>query len=254
MTSSPIIVAFDYADMQAATRLAEQLSPELCRAKVGKELFTATGMAVIDMLHSKGYEVFLDLKYHDIPNTVAKAVSVAAAAGIWMVNVHASGGERMMVAAKEAVLAANAATQLIAVTVLTSMDQQDLTALGIQRSVQDQVLFLATSAKHAGLDGVVCSAQESQLLRQHLSGDAVSDLPVSGLSDSREAPQDSAQNFLLVTPGIRPANAAADDQRRTLTPQQAMNAGSDYLVVGRPITQADDPLLALTEMANSLTA
>jgi orotidine-5'-phosphate decarboxylase len=234
MSSSPFIIAFDYADQAAAARLADQLSPALCRAKVGKELFTATGMAVVDMLHAKGYEIFLDLKYHDIPNTVAKAVSVAASAGVWMVNVHASGGERMMTAAKEAVITANAATHLIAVTVLTSMAQQDLAALGITRSVEEQVLFLAGQAQQAGLDGVVCSAQEAAQLK--------SQIPLTT----------GEQEFLLVTPGIRPADAAADDQRRTLTPQQALAAGSNYLVVGRPVTQADDPRAALQALIASL--
>lgn len=227
--STPFIVAFDFADMAAASRLAEQLSPDMCRAKVGKELFTACGMAVIDMLHAKGYDVFLDLKYHDIPNTVAKAVSVVANAGIWMVNVHASGGHRMMVDAKEAIVKANARTHLIAVTVLTSMEQSDLNLLGINRSVEDQVRFLADSAKSAGLDGVVCSAQEAAVLKQQCG-----------------------QDFLLVTPGIRAESAVADDQRRTLTPAQAIAAGSDYLVVGRPVTQADDPSVALQQLIQSI--
>ena len=227
-TNSPFIVAFDCADLAAASQLADQLSPQLCRAKVGKELFTACGMAVIDMLHSKGYDVFLDLKYHDIPTTVAKAVAVVANAGIWMVNVHASGGHRMMSAAKDAASQSDS-TYLIAVTVLTSMTDEDLQLTGVSRSVEEQVLFLADSAKNAGLNGVVCSAQEAQLLRQCCGKD-----------------------FLLVTPGIRPADAIADDQRRTLTPREAIDAGSDYLVVGRPITQADDPLLALQQMLASL--
>jgi len=222
---SPFIVAFDCADLASAKHLADQLSPKLCRAKVGKELFTACGMAVIDMLHGKGYEVFLDLKYHDIPTTVAKAVAVVANAGIWMVNVHASGGHRMMSAAIEVA----SQTHLIAVTVLTSMTDEDLQLTGVTRSVEEQVMFLADSTKNAGLNGVVCSAQEAQPLRARCGDD-----------------------FLLVTPGIRPANAVADDQRRTLTPRQAIDAGSDYLVVGRPITQADDPLLALQEMLASL--
>jgi len=225
---SPFIVAFDCADLASANHLADQLSPTLCRAKVGKELFTACGMAVVDMLHSKGYEVFLDLKYHDIPTTVAKAVAVVANAGIWMVNVHASGGQRMMNAAREAASQSNT-THLIAVTVLTSMTDEDLQLTGVARTVEEQVMFLADSAKSAGLNGVVCSAQEAAQLRQRCGND-----------------------FLLVTPGIRPANAVADDQRRTLTPRQAIDAGSDYLVVGRPITQADDPLQALQEMIASL--
>lgn len=234
MSNTPFIVAFDFADQQSATRLADQLSPQLCRAKVGKELFAACGMQVVNMLQNKGYEVFLDLKYHDIPNTVAKALSVVADAGVWMVNVHASGGGRMMSAAKESLLKSNAKTKLIAVTVLTSMSQDDLQQMGIDRPLAEQVAFLAASTKDAGLDGVVCSAQEAALLRQQCGSD-----------------------FLLVTPGIRPANndghVKADDQRRTLTPLEAMQAGSDYLVVGRPVTQASDPLQALNELVKTLS-
>ncbi len=229
MCKTPLVIAFDFADLKSATVLAEQLTPQLCRAKVGKELFTACGMTVVDMLQGKGYEVFLDLKFHDIPNTVAKAVAVAARANVWMLNIHASGGRRMMEAAKEALLKLDSETLLIAVTVLTSMDQSDLDLLGLKRSLEEQVFALATSAKESGLDGVVCSAQEARQLRQYCGSE-----------------------FLLVTPGIRPATAVADDQRRTLTPSQAIAAGSNYLVVGRPITQADDPRVALEQMVRQL--
>ena len=226
---SPIIVAFDCADMASATLLAEQLSPNLCRAKVGKELFTACGMAVIDMLHDKGYEVFLDLKFHDIPTTVAKAIAVIAAKGVWMTNVHAAGGQRMMMAAKAAINELEASTQLIAVTVLTSMTDKDLASTGVVRPLTEQVTALALSAKESGLDGVVCSAQEAKQLRH-----------------------DFGESFTLVTPGIRPASAAGDDQRRTLTARQALDQGSHCLVIGRPITQSTNPLPALESLVDEL--
>ena len=226
---SPIIVAFDCADMTSATLLAEQLSPTLCRAKVGKELFTACGMAVIDMLHDKGYEVFLDLKFHDIPTTVAKAIAVIATKGVWMTNVHAAGGQRMMMAAKAAINELDASTQLIAVTVLTSMTDKDLASTGVVRPLTEQVTALALSAKESGLDGVVCSAQEAKQLRH-----------------------DFGESFTLVTPGIRPASAAGDDQRRTLTARQALDQGSHYLVIGRPITQSTNPLAALESLVDEL--
>ncbi len=226
---SPIIVAFDCADMASATLLAEQLSPTLCRAKVGKELFTACGMPIVDMLHGKGYEVFLDLKFHDIPTTVAKAITVIAAKGIWMTNVHAVGGQRMMTAAKAAINELDASTQLIAVTVLTSMNDQDLVLTGVQRPLTEQVMALALSAKESGLDGVVCSAQEASQL-SHNCG----------------------KEFTLVTPGIRPISMAGDDQRRTLTARQAIDQGSHYLVIGRPITQSLDPLVALRALIDEL--
>jgi len=220
--SSPVIVAFDFASLKEAERLAKQLDPALCRAKVGKELFTAEGMRAVDMLQKLGYDVFLDLKFHDIPNTVAAAVKSVAAAGVWMVNVHASGGERMMAAAKEALLQSNAKTLLTAVTVLTSMTEAELRSIGVSRPLKEQVSALAKSAKKEGLDGVVCSAQEAAFLKAQCGAD-----------------------FALVTPGIRPAASAAEDQRRTCTPAQALENGSTYLVIGRPISRASNPLLAL---------
>ena len=226
---SPIIVAFDCADMTSATLLAEQLSPTLCRAKVGKELFTACGMAVIDMLHDKGYEVFLDLKFHDIPTTVAKAIAVIAAKGVWMTNVHAAGGQRMMKAAKAAINELNASTQLIAVTVLTSMTDKDIASTGVVRSLTEQVTVLALLAKESGLGGVVCSAQEAKQLRH-----------------------DFGESFTLVTPGIRPASAVSDDQRRILTAREALDQGSHYLVIGRPITESPHPLVALESLIDEL--
>ncbi|WP_235039768.1 orotidine-5'-phosphate decarboxylase [Vreelandella profundi] len=221
-TDSPIIIALDYPSLDAALCMADQLDPARCRVKVGKELFTRSGPAVLDALHGRGFEVFLDLKFHDIPNTVASAVQAAAEQGVWMVNVHASGGRRMMEAAVQRLDQHRLTTHLIAVTVLTSMQADDLADVGINISVKEHVARLALLAKHSGLQGVVCSAQESADIKA-LCGDA----------------------FLKVTPGIRPTFASADDQQRIMTPSAAIEAGSTHLVIGRPITQADDPMAAL---------
>ncbi len=222
-SSNPrIIVALDYADAASALNLVAQLNPDLCRLKVGKELFTAAGPQLVETLVGKGFGVFLDLKFHDIPNTVAKACEVASNLGVWMLNVHASGGLAMMQAAKEGVAKSGHKPLLIAVTVLTSMDQAALNQIGISGSVEEQVLRLARLAQQAGLDGVVCSAQEAAALRAALG-----------------------KEFCLVTPGIRPANTSADDQSRVVTPADALRDGASYLVIGRPITQASNPLLAL---------
>lgn len=222
-----IIVALDYADAASALRLTEQLDPNICRLKVGKELFTAAGPQFVEKLAHSNFGVFLDLKFHDIPNTVAKACSAASNLGVWMLNVHASGGLEMMQAAKLAI--DNSASQplLIAVTVLTSMNQQTLNQIGIQTDLATHVLSLAKLTQQAGLDGVVCSALEAQMLRVELGND-----------------------FCLVTPGIRPANVNQDDQSRVVTPSDALRNGSSYLVIGRPITKANDPLKAL-EAINS---
>ena len=229
MSDPKIIIALDYAAAAPALALAGRLQPSLCRLKVGKELFTATGPALLEQLMRRGFEIFLDLKFHDIPNTTAQACKAAAALGVWMINVHALGGRKMMEAAHEAIANTAQPPKLIAVTVLTSMAQQDLTELGINTSPADLVLHLATLARDSGLDGVVCSAQEAALLRRHCGDD-----------------------FLLVTPGIRPANAKADDQARTMTPRVALENGADYLVIGRPITQAVDPLQALKNIAKEI--
>jgi len=227
---SPIIVALDFPSAEQALALADQLDTKLCRVKVGKELFTRAGPEVLKALHQRGFEVFLDLKYHDIPNTCAQAVLAAADQGVWMVNVHASGGLRMMQAAKENLVKYNLKTQLIAVTVLTSMTQADFKELGIERSLEEQVLSLATLTQQAGLDGVVCSAQEANLLEAKLG-----------------------KEFLKVTPGIRPASSSADDQQRIMTPEAAMAAGSTHLVIGRPITQAVNPNQALETIIHLLS-
>jgi orotidine-5'-phosphate decarboxylase len=222
MKDPKIIIALDYSTSASALALAERLQPSLCRVKVGKELFTASGPALLEQLMQRGFEVFLDLKFHDIPNTTAQACKVAASLGVWMVNVHASGGRRMMEAAREGLANFTNPPKLIAVTVLTSMAQADLADLGINVTAAEQVLRLAGLAQASGMDGVVCSAQEAALLRKQ-----------------------AGAGFCLVTPGIRPANASADDQFRVMTPQAALQAGSNYLVIGRPVTQAADPLQAL---------
>jgi orotidine-5'-phosphate decarboxylase len=230
-TTSPVIVALDYAQVEPALALAQSLDPSACRLKVGKELFTAAGPAIVEELQQLGFELFLDLKFHDIPNTVASALRSAAALGVWMVNVHASGGRRMLEASVEALSLGSSPPLLIAVTVLTSMEPTDFAELAHRDNLEQHVLRLATLSRDCGLQGVVCSAREAPALRQHL-GPA----------------------FELVTPGIRPAGAAVNDQRRVLTPAQAREAGSSYLVIGRPVTQAPDPAAALAAINASLQA
>ena len=220
--TGPVIVALDYSLGSAALDLARRLSPKLCRVKVGKELFTSSGPALVEELQNLGFEVFLDLKFHDIPNTVAGAVRVAAGLGVWMVNVHASGGKRMMSAAGDAVAAFSQRPLLIGVTVLTSMSDADLSELGYSETTQDRVLRLARLASESGLDGVVCSALEAPAVRQARGNE-----------------------FCLVTPGIRMAGDDGADQRRVVTPSDALAMGANYLVIGRPITAAVDPLEAL---------
>ena len=230
MQDPKVIVALDYANEVDALAFVERVSPELCRLKVGKEMFTLFGPAFVRTLVNKGFDVFLDLKFHDIPNTVAKAVAASAELGVWMVNVHASGGLRMMTAAKEALQPyGERAPYLIAVTVLTSMEQDELARVGVSGPLQEHVLRLAALTQEAGLDGVVCSAQEASLLKSRLG-----------------------KEFKLITPGIRPAGAELGDQRRVLTPVEACAQGSDYLVIGRPITQASNPAATLKSINDSL--
>lgn len=218
-----IIVALDFPSEKPAVELVEQLDPSKCRLKVGKELFTRSGPQMVDRMQKRGFDVFLDLKFHDIPNTTSAAVAAAADLGVWMVNVHASGGEKMMVACRERLESFGADRPLlIAVTVLTSMSAHDLAGIGIADSPEAQVSRLATLTKNCGLDGVVCSAQEAPKLKAEQGAD-----------------------FQLITPGIRPLTADKGDQQRIMTPTDALKAGSDYLVIGRPITRADDPLAAL---------
>ncbi|WP_299974368.1 orotidine-5'-phosphate decarboxylase [uncultured Pseudoteredinibacter sp.] len=231
MSQSPIVVALDYDNAADAIALADRLNPSECRLKVGKELFTSSGPAVVEQLMKRDFDVFLDLKFHDIPNTCAKAVKAAAELGVWMVNVHASGGQRMMEAARNELEKYSKPPLLIAVTVLTSMDAQDLQGLGIDSSPQQQVLKLAKLAQQSGMDGVVCSAQEAQSLREQ-----------------------SGNDFCLVTPGIRPVGSAANDQRRIVTPAQALAWGSSYLVIGRPITQAEAPAEACSAIVQDILA
>jgi len=225
-----VIVVLDYSDGDQARQFVDRLEPGSCRLKIGKELFIGEGFELVRYFTASGHEVFLDLKFHDIPNTVARACQAAAALGVWMLNVHASGGSRMMSAARAALDELGPTRPLlIGVTVLTSMAGEDLRELGVNADPVTQVLRLATLAKASGLDGVVCSAQEASLLRDELG-----------------------ETFKLVTPGIRPKGASMDDQSRVLTPADAIRSGADYLVMGRPITKAQDPASVLRHINQEL--
>jgi orotidine-5'-phosphate decarboxylase len=217
-----IIVALDFPDAKGALGLASRLDPGMCRVKVGKELYTAAGPALVEKLQASGFGVFLDLKYHDIPSTVAAACAAAAALGVWMIDVHALGGRAMMEAARAALPGSGDRPRLVAITLLTSLGAHDMAEVGLGGNPQAAVLKLARLAQASGLDGVVCSAQEAPDLRRQCG-----------------------KGFLLVTPGIRPAGAGQDDQSRVATPRAAIAGGADYLVVGRPIARAPDPLSAL---------
>lgn len=225
-----IVVALDVDSGAAAEALAAELDPTLCRVKVGKELFTRAGPDLVRRLQAQGFSVFLDLKFHDIPNTVAAACRAAADLGVWMVNVHALGGARMLEAAREAMAGYGSRRPLLtAVTVLTSHQREDLADVGLDYTPEALVDRLAHLALESGLDGLVCSAREVEALRA-----AHGSRPV------------------LVTPGIRPAEAAADDQRRVVTPEEARRLGADYLVIGRPITGAASPRQALEGIAAAI--
>ena len=230
LTSSPVVVALDYDNRDKALAFVDRIDPRDCRLKVGKEMFTLFGPQLVRDLQQRGFDVFLDLKFHDIPNTAAHAVKAAADLGVWMVNVHASGGARMMTAAKEALVPfGNDAPLLIAVTVLTSMEASDLQGLGIKASPADYAERLAGLTQQCGLDGVVCSAQEAVRFKAAFG-----------------------QQFRLVTPGIRPQGSEVGDQRRIMTPEQALAAGVDYMVIGRPVTQSADPAQTLRDINASL--
>ena len=231
MNSKPVIVALDYPDTKSALDMAARLDPTVCRVKVGKELHTAAGPQIVDALIQRQFDVFLDLKFHDIPNTVASACRIAASQGVWMLNVHASGGSRMMLAAREAVDTASTPPLLIGVTVLTSMSDAEMTEIGFNGSAADNVLRLATLSKTCGLDGIVCSAQEARNLKMAF-GSAL----------------------LLVTPGIRLAGDAAGDQQRVLTPLDATNMGADFLVIGRSISLSKDPVATLHAINQQIAA
>jgi orotidine-5'-phosphate decarboxylase len=224
-----VVVALDYSNEAEAMQLVNQLDPQLCRLKVGKELFTAEGPRFVEKLINKDHSVFLDLKFHDIPTTVGKACEAASKLGVWMLNVHASGGINMMKEAQNGVARSGHFPLLIAVTVLTSMNQAMLNQVGVAGELTNQVLNLAQLTKQAGLDGVVCSAAEAELLRKAHGAD-----------------------FCLVTPGIRPIDASINDQSRAVSPELAVKLGSNYLVVGRPITKAENPLKALEEINKSI--
>lgn len=229
MTESKVIVALDYNDEKKALEFVDRVSSNLCRLKIGNELFTSAGPKFVAKLVDKGFKVFLDLKYHDIPNTVSRACEAAADLGVWLVDVHTSGGPVMMSAAAEALSKYRERPYLIGVTVLTSMDSSQLNSIGVTAEPKEQVIRLAKLAKESGLDGVVSSAQEVTLIKTNV-----------------------AAPFICVTPGIRPAGASIGDQKRIMTPAEAIAAGSDYLVIGRPITQAEDPVKALVDINASI--
>ena len=230
-TGARIIVALDYASAEPALALARRLDPAHCRLKVGKQLFTRAGPDVVGRLQERGFEVFLDLKFHDIPNTVAGACRAAAELGVWMTNVHASGGRRMLEAARESVAAVAKPPLLIAVTLLTSLDAEDLRDTGIGGQPAEQVTRLAKLAHGCALDGIVCSPRELGTL-------------AGTLPDS----------FLRVTPGVRPAGKNAGDQKRVATPARAIADGAHYLVIGRAITEAADPAAALAAIEAEISA
>ncbi len=223
--SSRVIVALDYADAQSAMALVDRLEPSACKLKVGKELFTAAGPALVAAIAERGFDLFLDLKFHDIPNTVAQACKAAGQLGVWMINVHALGGRGMMNAAREAIEAAPRRPKLIAVTVLTSMAEPDLREVGIDASPLMEAMKLAELAAECGLDGVVCSAHEAAAIRDRLGS-----------------------RFLRITPGIRLPEDGAGDQKRVMTPELAIAAGASYLVIGRSVTRAPDPLAVLARI------
>lgn len=229
--NSRVIVALDFAEREPVMQLVERLNPDLCKLKVGKELFTRCGPEIVKTLVNRNFDVFLDLKFHDIPNTVARACAAAMDLGVWMLNVHALGGPAMLAAAREAVAAAGVdAPHLIAVTLLTSSGEKELAALGIQQSATEFVARLASMAADAGLDGVVCSAHEASTLKQR-----------------------HGTEFLLVTPGIRLLDSVQDDQQRVMTPSRALSHGADYLVIGRPVTQAADPIQILRTINSDIS-
>jgi orotidine-5'-phosphate decarboxylase len=231
MVDPRVIVALDFPDAAQALALACRLEPALCRVKVGMELYTAAGPSIVESLVKSGFSVFLDLKFHDIPNTVGAACAAAARLGVWVMNVHALGGCAMMEAARNALAHLQAPPRLIAVTVLTSMGASEMAQVGMSGSPQDAVLRLARLAQACGLDGVVCSAQETAMLRR-----------------------ECGMPFLLVTPGIRLASSDKGDQQRVSTPGTAIADGADYLVVGRPVTRAPDPLGALRAINDEVAA
>lgn len=227
MNDARIIVALDYAERKPAVALADRLDPSVCKLKVGLELFVSEGPGIVEQLVGKGFDVFLDLKFHDIPNTVAQACRAAAATGAWMINIHALGGQRMMAAAREAIDSCDHKPLLIGVTILTSHADEELAQIGLTGTASEMVSHLTDQVRISGLDGVVCSPHEASALRKQ-----------------------AGEDFVLVTPGVRPVGADVADQRRVMTPREALAAGASYLVIGRPITQADDPAVRAREIAH----
>lgn len=228
---SPVIVALDYDNEIDAINLVNKLDPKLCKLKVGKELFTSSGPRFVEKLVQSGYKVFLDLKFHDIPHTVYKACKAASNLGVWMIDVHASGGAKMLEMARNAINEGEHKPLLIAITVLTSMDQHSLLEIGVNTDINKHIINLAKLSYNAGLDGVVCSPHEAQLIKKNTN-----------------------DSFLAITPGIRLTTEKVDDQMRIMTPKLAKANFADYLVIGRPITKAADPLAELTNILSSINS
>jgi orotidine-5'-phosphate decarboxylase len=229
LTDSRVIVALDFPEPESALALVKRLSPKQCKIKIGKELFTVAGPALVENIVGRGFDVFLDLKFHDIPTTVSRACSAAARLGVWMMNVHALGGSQMIAAARDALGTAANRPLLIAVTILTSMNEKDLKEIGISASPGDSALRLAGLASQYGADGIVCSAHEAASIRSRFG-----------------------EEFLRVTPGIRLPDSDSDDQKRIMTPSHALQSGASYLVIGRPVTRAEDPVAVLRRIESSL--
>ena len=230
LTSSKLFVAYDFSNPSKAKEFSKKINPEQCGIKVGKELFTSGGPAIVEWLQSKGFKVFLDLKFHDIPTTVKRACYVASELGVWMLNVHAMGGNDMLSAAKEGVDQSNQNPYLIGVTVLTSMNNDNLNEIGINHSMNKQILKLALNVSTHKLDGIVCGASD-----------------IKGIKPS--LPKD----FIYVTPGIRLSSNANNDQKRIISPEDAIKAGSSILVVGRPITESKNPALTAEEILKKIS-
>jgi len=231
MNDPKIIIAIDQMIIVDLEILLGKLDPQMCRIKIGKSMFTRYGLEPIKTVQRFGFDVFLDLKYHDIPNTVGDAVEAAADHGVWMVNLHAAGGQKMMETARERLVKHDHHPLLIAVTCLTSLDADDLQYLGIMHTPTSYAWGLANAAYECGMDGIVCSPHEVHEIRE------------SHLFDA---------NFMTVVPGIRPSYAKLNDQKRVMTPREAIKEGATYLVIGRPITEAENPIAMLTKISSEI--
>jgi len=228
MNDSKVIVALDFSSLNETEIFLKKIKGQNCRLKVGKELFTKEGPNVIKLIQQYDFEIFLDLKFHDIPNTVSHAIKASCNLGVWMVNVHASGGKQMMLAAREAVECSSHKPLLIAVTILTSFDNSSYQELGFKNDLQEQIAYLATMSEKSGMDGIVCSANDICFIKPLVN-----------------------EKFQFITPGIR-VQKSSDDQKRVTTPENAISNGSNYLVIGRPVTLSDDPASMIEKINQSI--